>query len=129
MAQALLLVEDDDALADNLRELLTDQGYAVDVARTLAGARSRLEGPAPGAVIVDSRLPDGDGIALAEQLCRDRRLPVVVITGFEPDETAEAVRLACGGEAAFLPKPFDVGHLLRALEGLTHRADPRRPHH
>lgn len=126
---ALLLVEDDVDLASNLGDLLAEQGYAVESVRTLAAARERLAGPRPSAVVVDIRLPDGDGIALAEHLCRDRRLPVVVMTGFEPDRTSEAVRLACGDDAAFLSKPFDVGHLLRALEGIADRAAPGRPHH
>lgn len=119
---AVLLVEDDEALANNLRELLSGHGYPVDAAATLAEARDRLAELRPSAVVVDIHLPDGDGTELAKELCRVPGLTVIVMSGYDPERTGEAVRVACGEGTSFLPKPFDVAHLLRALDGITERA-------
>jgi signal transduction histidine kinase len=110
----ILVVDDNAAFLDNLRELLDDAGYRVDGASSI---REALEHARSGfdVALVDLRLPDGDGTALAREL--KERVPeseVVLLTGFATLETAvEAVR---AGACAYLMKPCAPQELLLTLE-------------
>jgi two-component system response regulator HydG len=62
----ILLVEDDRLINDLLANVLYDEGYAVDVAATLADAMGHLENRTYNLVIADWRLPDGDGSLIVD---------------------------------------------------------------
>jgi signal transduction histidine kinase len=113
----VLIVDDSRELGENLRELLTEAGYSVNLAgscaRALELARQGLD-----VALVDVRLPDGSGVSLAQRL---RELvpecEVVLLTGFATLESAtEAVR---AGACAYLIKPCSTPDLLLALQQAT----------
>ena len=110
----LLIVDDNPDFVDNLEEILESTGYAVRSAPSFARA---LELAAAGfdVALVDVRLPDGDGNALAprlKQLSPDGE--VVLLTGFATLETAVgAVR---AGASAYLVKPCATPDLLLTVE-------------
>jgi signal transduction histidine kinase len=110
----VLVVDDNAAFLDNLQELLGDAGYSVSIADSCKAARERARAGFDVA-LVDLRLPDGDGTALAAEL--KQQLPeaeVVLLTGFATLETAvEAVR---AGACAYLMKPCAPQDLLLTLE-------------
>ena len=110
----VLVVEDNAAFLDNLRELLDDAGYRVSVAMSCREAHERAEGGFDVA-LVDLRLPDGEGTELAREL--KERVPeseVVLLTGFATVETAVAAVRA--GACAYLMKPCAPNELLLTLE-------------
>jgi two-component system, NtrC family, sensor histidine kinase HydH len=110
----VLVVDDNDAFLDNLQELLDEAGYRVQGATSCHEARERAEAGFDVA-LVDLRLPDGDGTALAREL--KERVPeseVVLLTGFATLETAVAAVRA--GACAYLMKPCAVDELLLTLE-------------
>lgn len=106
----VLVVDDNDALADNLRELLEDAGYSVEIADSCAAARREPRTPYDVA-LVDVVLPDGDGLVLAREL-RDQRedAEVVLLTGHASVESAVAAVQA--GARAYLVKPCAPPELL-----------------
>jgi signal transduction histidine kinase len=110
----VLVVDDNAAFLDNLQELLGDAGYTVQGAASCREARARAEAGFDVA-LVDLRLPDGEGTALAREL--KERVPeseVVMLTGFATLETAaDAVR---AGACAYLMKPCAPNELLLTLE-------------
>jgi two-component system OmpR family response regulator len=61
----ILIVDDEAGICEVLGGALQDAGYAVDVAVTAAEARNLLHERRYGMVVVDWRLPDGDGAAIA----------------------------------------------------------------
>jgi CheY-like chemotaxis protein len=63
----ILLVEDEPEIGDMLALFLRGLGYIVDIARTLTQGRERLSGFAYSLVIADLRLPDGNGLEVAER--------------------------------------------------------------
>ena len=69
------------------------------------------------AAIVDVRLPDGDGAALAIELSQRSKTPIVLITGFDLEEP-ERLSRQMGAQACFLTKPFSPQVLLEALLAL-----------
>jgi two-component system sensor histidine kinase HydH len=111
----VLVVDDNADLAQNLAEVLADAGYAARCSGSCAEAL-RLAGEEPFDVaLVDLRLPDGDGTALAPQL--KEHAPdgqVVLLTGFATLESA--VRAVRAGACAYLVKPCAIQDLLLAVE-------------
>ena len=110
----VLVVDDNAAFLDNLNELLGDAGYSVQGATSCREARERALGGFDVA-LVDLRLPDGEGTALAGEL--KEKVPeseVVLLTGFATLETAVAAVRA--GACAYLMKPCAPNELLLTLE-------------
>ena len=65
-AKRILLVEDEEDIAEILALFLENEGYAVDTASTIAQARQRLDASSYALVNTDLRLPDGDGLEIAD---------------------------------------------------------------
>ncbi len=113
-AARVLLVDDNAALVDNLRELLEEQGYAVLTAGSSAQALVEA-GRGFEVALVDLRLPDGSGHELAARLkTLAPEGEIVLLTGYATLETAiEAVR---SGAFAYLVKPCSTPDLLLTIE-------------
>ncbi|BDG08029.1 sensor histidine kinase [Anaeromyxobacter paludicola] len=111
----LLIVDDNGDLVDNLREILEDAGYHVTGAASCAAALDVAGTEGFDVALVDLRLPDGDGTALAPQL--KEASPdgeVVLLTGFATLESAMAAVRA--GACAYLVKPCATQELLVTVE-------------
>jgi len=115
----VLLVEDDVALAAAVRDFLVDEGYAVDVAGTLAAARASLAAP-HAVVVLDLGLPDGDGLALLPLLARREDPPAVLVLTAR-DRLSDRVRGLDAGADDYLVKPFDLTELGARLRALARR--------
>jgi two-component system response regulator PilR (NtrC family) len=63
----ILLLEDEEDVSELYRLGLRSAGYAIDVAKNVAQARQQLAASRFDLVIVDLRLPDGDGLQIADQ--------------------------------------------------------------
>ncbi len=110
----VLIVDDNAAFLDNLRELLGDAGYEVSTAGSCQAARKQA-GAGFDVALVDLRLPDGEGTALAAELKQAApECEVVLLTGFATLETAMAAVRA--GACAYLMKPCAPQDLLLTLE-------------
>lgn len=109
----LLVVEDDEQLSAVYEALLTGAGYHVTTARSLAGARLSLEQDVPDALLLDIRLPDGNGLDLLSELAADDRfssMTVIVISG-SVDRPGGSLPLVVD----WIPKPTDNLQLLSRL--------------
>jgi two-component system response regulator QseB len=115
-----LLAEDDPALTEMLTELLTDEGYEVDVARDgQAALHLGLNGRHEVAVL-DRGLPHVDGLTLLGRLrSAGWSVPVLVLSAFGTSQDRVA-GLDAGAED-YLVKPFDVEELLARLRSLLRR--------
>jgi signal transduction histidine kinase len=110
----ILVVDDNASLVENLSEILEGAGYAVRGAATCAVAL-RLARDGFDVALVDLRLPDGDGTALAPQLKEIQpEGEVVLLTGFATLESAVAAVRA--GACAYLVKPCATQELLVTVE-------------
>jgi len=116
----LLVVEDNEPLADVLRETLHKADFTVDRAATLAEARDSVRAARYDAIILDLMLPDGEGLDLLRDLRRSaERTPVLILSA--RDRVEDRVRGLDLGADDYLPKPFDVGELLARLRALLRR--------
>jgi CheY-like chemotaxis protein len=112
----VLVVDDDDRIAQMLALVLEGEGYRVQIAADGAEALACLAGHAFDAVLTDIRMPRMDGLTLYREL--GTRHPallgrVIFITGDEMNP--ETRRFLAAVPAPTLHKPFDMDDLLRVL--------------
>ena len=115
-AGLVLVVEDNVDAQVITTTSLKHFGYEVISATTLKEARELARAQAPDAVVLDCRLPDGDGLELARAWQRDpdmKNVPIVVLTAFSARQDVEAALLA--GADAFLVKPTSADVLAAQL--------------
>ena len=116
-APRILVVDDESDIRATLQEVLSDEGYEVDVAGDAAQARSARARATPDLVLLDIWMPETDGITLLREWSSQGPLPcpVVMMSGHGTVETAvEATRL---GAHDFIEKPLSLAKLLRVVEG------------
>jgi two-component system response regulator QseB len=122
----LLVVEDDPQLAGLLAALLTEEGYAVDVARD--GQRGLHLGLTQDyeALVVDRGLPAVEGLDLLARLrSRGPLAPALVLSAL--DASSDKVAGLDAGADDYLGKPFDVDELLARLRALLRRHEHDAP--
>lgn len=116
-ARTILVVDDDPATRELLDLELHASGYSTMFARDARGAIGIARAERPDLILLDVMLPGHDGFTVLEELQaspNDARLPVVVFTGGDADESrARATEL---GAAGFLAKPFETDDLLGAID-------------
>ncbi|MBP7693903.1 MAG: sigma-54-dependent Fis family transcriptional regulator, partial [Anaerolineales bacterium] len=122
---SILVVDDDETTLAFLCPLLSDNGYDVRAATTLAAAHGHIARGEADIVVLDVQLPDGYGPSLLERLNRDHlNLPVIVVTGYGEIEMAvEAMKL---GAQDFIQKPVDVARLRQAVGRAAERVALQR---
>lgn len=118
---AILVVDDDPAVSAFLRAALVGMGHRVTNVSSCASALAKLNDYGNGidAIILDLKLPDGDGKGVADMALNRMPVPAVVfISGFS-DELGQAAGSHPGSVA--LPKPFGLADLEIALSKLPVR--------
>src|SRR5262245_35134405 len=106
MAHVLLVDDDPDLLAEQVRHAFPAPAHRVEVARTAAEGLARVAAGPPHVVLLDLRLPDRPGLEVFEQIrAADARIPVVFVTLSKTADTAiEAMKR---GAFDYLFKPLD----------------------
>jgi DNA-binding response OmpR family regulator len=122
----ILIIEDDLALASLVARDLRAVGYTVDaVDRAESGLHAAIDVDY-SAIIVDLRLPDGDGLALIRDLRgRGQRTPILILTGRR--RVTERVAGLEAGADDYLVKPFAMAELRARLAALRRRSGDREP--
>ncbi|MGH9379159.1 MAG: sigma-54-dependent transcriptional regulator [Thermoanaerobaculia bacterium] len=121
----ILVVDDEEAMREVLRERLRAWGFAVRATDDCESALTGLEAFDPQLIISDVMLPDGSGVDLLDKL-RELRpdLPVVLITAHgSVDLAVEAMKQ---GAHDFLTKPIDYDHLRSILQAALQQEQERR---
>ncbi|MGQ7245696.1 response regulator [Salinicola sp. V024] len=117
----VLLVEDDAPVAAGVEAGLALSDFVVDTVATLDDARGALAAIDYDAVVLDRRLPDGDGLTLLQRWRRAGvATPVLMLTA--KDAVSSRVEGLQGGADDYLVKPFDLDELTARLQALLRRA-------
>jgi DNA-binding NtrC family response regulator len=116
----LLLIDDDEHVAQVLAEAFASQGHATAIRYTGEDGLAYLTRERPDAVVLDVRLPQLNGVAVLRQIrATDPTLPVIIMTGLAtPGEIAEARRL---GVTEIIEKPDILRHFSEALARIASR--------
>jgi two-component system, OmpR family, response regulator len=117
----VLVVEDESSLADTLRKVLTEEGFAVDLASDGEEGLFKIVDTAYDAAVLDVMLPGMDGWAILENArARGVRTPVLMLTARHTVE--DRVRGLNLGADDYLVKPFALQELLARVHALVRRA-------
>ncbi len=117
----VLVVDDDSAICVVVSEALRRAGHSVRIAGTIADRAALLESFRPEILVTDVKLPDGDGLDDVNRII-DRWPDMRVIILSAQNTLNTAVRATEKGAFEYLPKPFDLNELTRAVnDGLTSR--------
>jgi two-component system nitrogen regulation response regulator GlnG len=117
----VLLVDDDQAIRTVVSEALRREGHQVAAAASVAEQTLLLESFIPDVLVTDVILPDGNGLDnVPAILARWPELPIIVLSA--QNTLSTAVRATEQGAFEYLPKPFDLDELCRAVrDGLRRK--------
>ena len=116
----ILLIEDERELADALAAALGKHGIVTDHTVRLADAAELTRQNIYDAILLDRRLPDGDGLTFIPQLRRARKdTPIIVLTA--RNEAMERVEGLDVGADDYLGKPFLVEELMARIRAVLRR--------
>ena len=132
MNDRILIVDDEETLCYFLKASLEEKGYQASTAYTAAEGLDVVTRLQIDLVLLDLRLPDGDGLDVLDEIRRmDSNLPVIVLTGHAGIESA--VRAMKLGAYDYLEKPINLEELsitaAKALESRAMRQEIRRLRH
>ena len=113
----ILLIEDNETNAYLARFVLERRGHEVVEARSGAAGIEKARGGAYDAVLLDLRLPDGDGCEFVPLLTALSPAPIIVVSAHATSADRERSRQA--GCAGFIEKPSDVSRFVARVEGFV----------
>ncbi len=117
----VLVVDDDRAVRNALRRVLSLGGYEVKTADGGAEALDAIAHSLPDAVVLDVGMPDIDGLEVCRRLRRlQNRVPILILTA--KDAVADRIDGLDVGADDYMVKPFDVGELKARLRALLRRS-------
>jgi heavy metal response regulator len=119
----ILVVEDENRIADFLSRGLVSAGYAVDVAATGGSAIDMIHSTDYDLVILDLGLPDVDGLTVLQKIRNRKASPLVLILSAR-DAVDDRVKGLEGGADDYLVKPFAFVELLARVRVLLRRGQP-----
>lgn len=115
---SILIVDDNRALAENLKEILQDEDIAADVADNSLTAMRMLEEGEYRMLLSDMRMPGINGIQLVEMVHkRWPKLPVVMMTAYASDSAL--LEASSAGAILVLPKPVDIDVVLELVQRMA----------
>ncbi|HEU5213130.1 MAG TPA: response regulator transcription factor [Gaiellaceae bacterium] len=118
----VLVVEDEDAIAEPLAEGLRREGF--EVARASTGGEALAAGAAD-VILLDLRLPDMDGLDVCRRVRERSSVPIIVVTA-RGEEADRVVGLELGADD-YVVKPFGLRELIARIRAVTRRTQDRPP--
>ncbi len=120
MEEHILLVEDDDALANMMHAQLEYAGYEVTICQTGANGLKKAEEINPDLILLDILLPDTDGWFVCERLQEITDAPIIFTTALGAEK--DVIRGLELGADDYMIKPFSYKELLARVKAALHRA-------
>lgn len=116
----ILVVEDEESLADTVRYNLEREGFAVAVASDGRKALERFRTEGPSLVILDLMLPEISGLDVCRQIRQISNVPIIMVTA--KDSEADKVSGLELGADDYVTKPFSVRELVSRVRAHLRRA-------
>jgi len=118
----ILIVEDDDLIAESIAMALEDEGTFYHITSTVDEGLSAVREGQYDAVVLDINLPDGDGFQFAKAIQRSQIITSILVVSGRASVTDKVVALHSGADG-FLTKPFDRQELIANLTAIIRRAN------
>ncbi len=117
---SVLLVEDEQSIAEPFAQALLRNGFQPTIARTAAEAVRLGREQRPDIVLLDLTLPDGDGRDVCRELRRTSNVPIIMLTA-RGTVTDRVVGLELGADD-YIVKPFATGEVISRIRAVLRRA-------
>jgi len=118
----LLIVDDEPQICEVLRAYLQREGFDVETAGSVAGARASIETRVPDLVLLDVTLPDGSGFDVLGTIAKPgERIPTIMLTA-RSEETDRVVGLELGADD-YVTKPFSPREIVARVRALFRRIE------
>ena len=120
-ARSILVVEDEEAIAEAVRARLVSEGYGVEVVHDGPQALIAARAHRPDLVVLDLMLPGMDGLEVCREIQKDDWVPVLMLTA----RTEEADKIAgfAVGADDYLTKPFSLRELAARVKAIIRRIE------
>lgn len=119
--QGILVVEDEEAIAEAVRVRLASEGYRVRVAHDGPQALRATADERPDLVVLDLMLPGMDGLEVCREIQRDAWVPVLMLTA-RTEEADKVAGFAVGADD-YLTKPFSMRELTARVRAIIRRME------
>ncbi len=128
MSARILVVEDDPALRDGVRDALASEGYRVETAADGAAGLARLLAEPFDLAILDVAMPRKSGFDVCREIrARDRALPILFLSA-KGEEVDRVLGLELGADD-YVTKPFSLRELLARVKSVLRRSQPAPAEH
>ena len=124
-APRILIVEDEESLADSVRYNLEREGYTVATARDGRAAIEAFRSTQPALVILDLMLPELSGLDVCRAIRAESEVPIIMVTA--KDSEADKVTGLELGADDYVTKPFSVRELISRVRANLRRSAMRTP--
>ena len=114
----ILLIEDNDQIAQGISYFFTKNNFSVDIVETYQKALNKISNNYD-VIILDVSLPDGNGFTLYEDNIKDKKIPTVFLTALDDEENV-VKGLSLGAED-YVTKPFSLKELLARVNNIIIR--------
>src|SRR2546430_1951181 len=119
--RSILVVEDEEAIAEAVRARLVSEGYGVEVVHDGPQALTVARAHRPDLVVLDLMLPGMDGLEVCREIQKDDWIPVLMLTA-RTDEADKVAGFAVGADD-YLTKPFSLRELAARVRAIIRRMD------
>lgn len=115
MSKLIQIIEDDEGIRDVIEYILQQSEFEVTVASNAKEFKINLFNTLPDLILMDVRLPDGNGLQLCRKLKQNldtRHIPVIIMSAHANAEESSKEAFADD----FIAKPFDLDDLLKLID-------------
>lgn len=112
----ILVVDDEEMICNEFRDILQDEGYEVDIALSGVEALRKIQDQPYGLVFLDVLMPHMEGREVFEKIKMTRPVPVAIMSGYIPPNKEREI-LALGAIACF-KKPLELARVKSLIESL-----------
>lgn len=118
--QKIMIIEDDQAIRDELSLILGNEGYSVIPITDFTEITRQIKEHTPDLILLDLGLPGRDGLTLCADIRKTSSLPVIIVTS--RDSSADEFRGLSLGSDDYITKPYDVPVLLAWVKAVLRRS-------
>ena len=117
--EKILIIEDDEILAQGVRMNLSLAGFAAETAKNLREGEEKLTSKVWSLLLLDVNLPDGDGFSFAKKLREKQDIPIIFLTAKDMD--TDMMEGFESGADDYVTKPFHVQILIQRIRAVLSR--------
>ena len=121
---SILIVEDEESLADSIKYNLEREGYTVEIAGDGRRGLERFRTDGPALVILDLMLPELSGLDVCRSIREESNVPIIMVTA--KDSEADKVAGLELGADDYVTKPFSTRELVARIKAVLRRSAQER---